>query len=361
MFLPINRAARGTLCFQTSAALKPTRPERHALCSRSRIAMTIETTMRPSPLLQRIREVSAAAQKLGTLKSIDTTSTMLTSPDSPPFLVRVLQNLVRKDAATAAQGNNPTGSQPSASASGAPGKPPGFNPFLPYEASMYVQHAGPRHVVLLNKFNVVADHVLIVTESFEEQNSLLNEGDFAALGECLGEVDGLAFYNSGRTAGASQRHKHLQLICGAVGDMPEGMGLAPFDRMLSEAAGRAGKDEVFTVDGLGFVHAAVRTDEVGVETRHNGREWAKRYEELLESVKRKTKLEEEEEGFAYNLVASRQWMMVVPRKEECFDGVSVNSLGFVGCLLVRTEEQMETVKRVGGLAVLRHTGFEDAE
>ena len=33
-----------------------------------------------------------------------------------------------------------------------------------------------------------------------------------ALGACLREVDGLAFFNGGSDAGASQRHKHLQLV-----------------------------------------------------------------------------------------------------------------------------------------------------
>lgn len=217
---------------------------------------------------------------------------------------------------------------------------------------MYVKHVAPRHVVLLNKFNVVADHVLIVTEAFEEQNTRLNEGDFAALYNCLSEVDGLAFYNSGRIAGASQRHKHLQLICGPVGDMPGEMGLAPFDGLLSEAASRAGQDGTFRVESFGFVHGAVRTDVKGAD------EWTRLYEGLLDSVGREGGLGD---GFAYNLVATRRWMMVVPRREECFEGVSVNSLGFAGCLLVRTEEQLGTVERVGGLGVLRHTGFEKGE
>lgn len=318
--------------------------------NRRRTSMTIKTARHTSPLLQRIREVSAAAQQLGTLKSIDTTSTLLTCANSPPFLVRVVQNLVRKGlASNNGTERDPTASQSSADASG---KKPTFNPFLPYEASMYVKHVAPRHVILLNKFNVVEDHVLLVTEEFEEQNSRLNEGDFEALCECLKEVDGLAFYNSGRIAGASQRHKHLQLICGGVGDMDEGMGLAPFDGMMSEVVTEEGKgEEVLEIGSLGFVHGVMKT---GVEC---AKEWMRVYEMLMDYVCKEMGMSKESE-FSYNLVATRRWMMVVPRKEECFEGVSVNSLGFAGCLLVKTEEQLNTVKRVGGLCVLKHTAFE---
>lgn len=38
----------------------------------------------------------------------------------------------------------------------------------------------PKHVLLLNKFNVVANHMLVVTQGFEHQNDPLNEADFAA-------------------------------------------------------------------------------------------------------------------------------------------------------------------------------------
>lgn len=37
----------------------------------------------------------------------------------------------------------------------------------------------PKHVLLLNKFNVVANHMLVVTQDFEHQNDPLNEADMA--------------------------------------------------------------------------------------------------------------------------------------------------------------------------------------
>lgn len=77
-----------------------------------------------------------------------------------------------------------------------------FNPFLPYEEEMFVAKMPPGHVLLLNKFNVVDDHVLIVTEAFEEQTALLTNADFIAMWSALREIDGLSFYNAGQVAGA---------------------------------------------------------------------------------------------------------------------------------------------------------------
>ena len=76
---------------------------------------------------------------------------------------------------------------------------------------MFVADISPTHVCLLNKFNVIDHHLLVVTRAFEEQDAAINAADFAALWVCMAEVDGLAFYNGGKLAGASQRHKHLQI------------------------------------------------------------------------------------------------------------------------------------------------------
>jgi len=42
---------------------------------------------------------------------------------------------------------------------------------------------------------------------------------------------------------------------------------------------------------------------------------------------------------AYNLLVMREWMVLVPRCRECFEGGSVNALGFAGCFFVRDFEQ----------------------
>jgi ATP adenylyltransferase len=54
----------------------------------------------------------------------------------------------------------------------------------------------------------------------------------------------------------------------------------------------------------------------------------------------------------YNLLLTRDWLLVVPRSQEKIDDVSVNALGFAGSLFVRRKEQIEQLRAYGPLALL---------
>jgi len=55
---------------------------------------------------------------------------------------------------------------------------------------------------------------------------------------------------------------------------------------------------------------------------------------------------------AYNLLATPEWMLIVPRSQESFEAISVNSLGFAGTLLVRNAQQMQLIKDLRPLNIL---------
>ena len=55
------------------------------------------------------------------------------------------------------------------------------NPFLPYNDQLWVAHLSSTHTLLLNKYNVVAHHLLVVTRSFESQLDSLQLADFGAV------------------------------------------------------------------------------------------------------------------------------------------------------------------------------------
>jgi ATP adenylyltransferase len=150
-------------------------------------------------LLARADRVATAARRTGALVSIPTDICPMTDHGTE-FSVRVVGQLTRKAAA----------------GDGAAAR----NPFLPYESALYVADLPPRHVCLLNKFNVVERHLLVITRDFASQLETLDAGDFAALAVCLAAGDGLGFYNGGPAAGASQRHKHLQWIPVPPRDLP---------------------------------------------------------------------------------------------------------------------------------------------
>lgn len=93
-------------------------------------------------MLARVRQVSARALESGALRTIETEHVM--TGGALPFMVRRAVKLARKDAAARQRAA-------AAVAPAARKRDGDFNPFLPYEEELYVEHVTPEHVVLLNK------------------------------------------------------------------------------------------------------------------------------------------------------------------------------------------------------------------
>ncbi len=309
----------------------------------------------PHPILplgrlwERMQVRTWEALESGDLLSIPTSSELL-SDQGLPFVVRVVGNLERKDADRRRRAGmaDPTGGGAQRRGSDAEGDGAASpNPFLPYDEALYVGDLSATHVALLNKFNVVDHHLLIVTRAFEHQDRLLTEADFAALWRGLREVDGLGFYNGGEIAGASQSHKHLQLVPLPLAEKGPPI---PLEAAL-EPHGAPGVPERSA--RLPFVHARVDLP-AGFETAADAPArllgW---YRAQLEAVGRP--VFQGPHGATvdpYNLLLTRRWMLLVPRIAECFEHISLNALAFAGSLLVRRPAQVELLRRRGCLAAL---------
>ena len=63
----------------------------------------------------------------------------------------------------------------------------------------------------------------------------------------------------------------------------------------------------------------------------------------------------------YNLLITRQWMLLVPRARESYADISVNALGFAGSLLVLDAGQLLRVKETGPMTVLTEVAFNKSE
>ncbi|KAB8320366.1 phosphorylase [Tolypothrix campylonemoides VB511288] len=291
--------------------------------------------LEPGTLWKRVREQTEHALECNALVSIPTEYEFV-EQGGVRFLVRILSNLARKEAAKQKQEKETTPS----------GKE--FNPFLPYEEDLFVADISDTHVCILNKYNVADYHLLLITRAFEEQETLLTLQDFTAMWACLAQIDGLVFYNGGKTAGASQRHKHLQLV--PLPLVPSGSHI-PIEPLLASAKFQ----NVATIPELPFVHAFTRLDPY----------WAKSplqaaqatflcYNTMLHTMNLQNgHISSNRQSGAYNLLATREWMLIVPRSHESFESIAVNSLGFAGSLFVRNEQQMQILKHLGPMTLLQ--------
>lgn len=268
-------------------------------------------------LLDKIQAVTQQALGSGALLPIETESGTV-SDAGVHFLLRRLSSLKHKEAA--AKRLKQAGETRT-------------NPFLPYDPALYVADAGPDHVCLLNKFNVIDNHILIVTRTFESQQALLNLSDFNALAGVLQSVDGLAFYNGGTLAGASQPHKHLQLIplCS------EAASLFPFTALYDAAC----SDTPGAVPALRFRHLGLALDTTPSEAPD---QIASRLLSAYQQLRTALNLDDDA---PYNLLVTRRWMVMVPRTQEHCAGVSFNALAFAGTLLVRNQDDAERLKTYG--------------
>jgi sulfate adenylyltransferase (ADP) / ATP adenylyltransferase len=274
----------------------------------------------PHDLGRRAAEVTRRALSSGALEPI-ATDKVTVEDGGIPFIVHVLAQQEPKEQARKAQDET------------------GTNPFLPPDPDLVVADVSDSHLCLLNRFTVFDHHLLIVTRRFSDQLSLLDPADFQALAACMAEVDGLGFYNAGTVAGASQEHKHLQLVPFPLGSGPLP---TPVDAVLGVAALRGA---VTRSEALPFPHALLVRDGSRIDAG-TADELLARYRELLAAV-----------GIhgpdrPYNLLLTRRWMLLVPRSAEQFEGISVNGLGFAGSLLVRNRRQLDLVRRCGPLQVL---------
>jgi len=285
----------------------------------------------PGTLWQRVREGTERALGSGLLKPIPTECEVLREA-GVDFQIRIAPSLKEKIREAREQEAQEAAGQPA-------------DPFAVPEPDLYLGQVTPSHYGMLNKFPVLAHHLLPVTNGSEDQRAPLTHSDFEALRLALGEIDGLAFYNAGYPAGASQPHKHLQLVPLPLDEAgrriptegllePETLTEAPCDR-----------------PGMPFPHAACRADLPGASAD----ELERRYCRL------RAHLGLEHADAPYNLLVTRDWMLLVPRTQSRFQGVMINALGFAGGFLVRDRSDLEDLRRIGPMRVLRGVSGELAE
>jgi ATP adenylyltransferase len=286
-------------------------------------------------LWDRIVATAEQAKRSGALLPIPTDSCVI-KDRGIGFLVRVLSGLKRKEEAREKQ-----------DADAEAGKT--VNPFLPPEAELTVGDVSDTHIGVLNKFNVVEHHLLIVTRRFEDQETLLTPGDMEAFWTCLSEYKGLGFYNGGREAGASQQHKHLQVVPLPLASQGPAI---PIEAVLPET-GRI--NEPSEVPAFPFLHSFARTDAaLGSSPAEAARNMFELYAKMLQQVGMEPPgpAQGMKQSRPYCFLLTREWALLVPRTREFFEDISFNSLAFAGSLFVKDDRQLERLRTVGPMNAL---------
>eukprot|EP00941_MAST-03F_sp_MAST-3F-sp1_P005545 g5545.t1 len=229
--------------------------------------------------------------------------------------------------------------------------------------------AKSQHSLLLNKFPPFHQSLLIITRDFAPQTDLLTVDDFSACLEVLDAIDGLAFFNCGPQSGASQKHKHLQII--PKSQIPSNQ--FPFEKLISKVKKEEGKP--FLIPTYNFPHGCILIASRIYQTME------KRAEHLLEIYQtllttsgvmtqgqyfdylHKAGTDFMEQGSetnvfpSHNVLFTREYMLIAPRAKVCWEmdniKIGTNSLGLAGVLLVWNDETFEALSQSGPLTVLK--------
>jgi ATP adenylyltransferase len=289
----------------------------------TRTSLDLPTRVARGDLWSAIARRSETALAAGALEPI-ATEAIPAHDGGIPFVVRFAQDLAARRRRLASRSDH-------------------RNPFLPADPDLVVGAIGDSHLCVLNKYPVSPYHALIVTRDYQDQLAPLERSDFEAIWICLRETGGLAFYNAGAAAGASERHRHLQLVPTPIADPPLA---TPFDAVQSDAHF---DDGIGRVASLPFLHGIARLRAVVNQPP------AQAADALLGLYRQLARAFGcHRHGQPYNLLVSREWMLIVPRARGQWRGISVNGLGFAGSLLVPGREELDVVRREGPLRLLAH-------
>lgn len=267
-------------------------------------------------LLQRALERSRSAEASGALVPLSTE--LVEHPAWPPFTVRRLLSRTPKHL----RGGGP--------------KP---NPFLPWDAELEVQRLGPEHVVILNKFPVQRGHLLLITQQWQPQAGWLSTADWQALAAVEADSSGLWFFNSCAAAGASQPHRHLQLLPRSPGEAS--CPLAECCRQQLQG----------TAPPWPWAYQLSRREAAG--TPEAGAELERLYREHAAALELGDPRQHPVPQHPYNLLFERDWLLTIRRTREHWAGFSINALGFAGYVLITEHSDQAWLEQQGPLALLQ--------
>ena len=269
--------------------------------------------MRPEQLWRKALDHSERAQAAGALIPLRTELVEL--PGLAPFQMRRLLSQTPKH--LLAGGPKP-------------------NPFLPWEPALELETLGRSHALILNKFPVQAGHVLLITQSWQAQAGWLTSGDWQAVAHVAADTGGLWFFNSAAASGASQPHRHLQLLPRHDGQASCPLD-GPFEQQLSGCQ-----------PSWPWSYAISRRQDPLGNTD---------LEALYRAHAERLGLGNPANDLAplhpYNLLFNDRWFVTVRRRLEHCAGFSLNALGFAGYLLATDRSDLAWLEQNGPLNLLR--------
>ena len=209
---------------------------------------------------------------------------------------------------------------------------PKINPFKPWDNNLEIDSIGKDHQLILNKYPIQLGHILLITNEWKEQNGWIDIEDWEAIKEVNKDTTGLWFFNSSPLAGASQPHRHIQLLRRdpLESSCPREKWILDFDNLNY-------KNQIFCKN----IILKKFSKKLNEENIHEI------YKDLLFKLGLGKPKIDKRPKYPYNLIFTNNWMLLIKRKTDNLFGISLNALGFAGYLLVTEKSDIRYLKKNG--------------
>ena len=209
---------------------------------------------------------------------------------------------------------------------------PKQNPFCPWEKILEIDKIGYKHQLILNKYPVQKGHILLITNNWKPQNGWLDINDWKAIQKVNKDTTGLWFFNSSPNAGASQPHRHFQLLRRSKNEIS-----CPrekwFLEMKKDNNSNSKLKKNIIVSKFNFLENSISLFEL--------------YLELSKKLGLGDPINNSKPKFPYNLLITNKWIAIIKRSNDHIHGFSINALGFAGYLLVTEKSDINYLKKYG--------------
>jgi ATP adenylyltransferase len=221
---------------------------------------------------------------------------------------------------------------------------------------MLITELLPSHILVLNKFAIVREHFILATKAFKKQTDLLEAGDLEAAFACLKHwrshgKELFAFFNGGEHSGASQPHRHIQLL--PVESMKEGLKEGTWEPIVDKVTSSPDVELPFTYFSAGLPSNATLEELYGI--------YISLYSQACRAVgayneKNGESNDPGSQSISYNLGITDKSIVLCPRisegcmissandKASAIGPISLNGTLLAGTLLVKSEDEWQALR-----------------
>ena len=224
---------------------------------------------------------------------------------------------------------------------------PKINPFIPWDSRLHIQPINKKHTLILNKYPVQLGHMLLITNRWKPQNGWLDEDDFEAIQNVDQDTSGLWFFNSSKEAGASQPHRHFQLLPRHFDE-----SICPRYKWFCSLLNNKLNEK------------SLLTHSISIRPRNNKSNTSLDnlfylYKSMVIDMNLGKINVNDKPLKPYNLLITPEWISLITRKTERSNGFSINALGFAGYFLGTKKSNVKKLIDFGPEIILKDVIDED--